>query len=211
MAPSPTRETMPSVITIPAAADPNEGLTMANLREHLHRKLILPHNASFVGERKPEDLAAREALLVRSGYFDTPVPETLKGPITLLRGVSDPNPAPGKRQNNPFGGWWFPEQLLLKFYEQFERIPISDRLERSAVRGHLRAALALAPVWNEFEELWCMQLEPGQPLTGLAGIACEQFLNPDHAGLGKLLGGAKQYYFPVIPPFCVKPYPYRLI
>jgi hypothetical protein len=76
---------------------------MANLREHLHRT-DSPHNASFVGGRKPEDLAAREALLVRSGYFDTPVPETLKGPITLLRGVSDPNPA-RQAANNPFGGW----------------------------------------------------------------------------------------------------------
>jgi hypothetical protein len=26
------------------------------------------------------------------------------------------------------------------------------------------------------------------PLTGLAGIACEQFLNPDHEGLGQIVG-----------------------
>jgi hypothetical protein len=201
---------MSSLITPPVIADPNEGLTIANLPEHIRRKLNLPHNAGYIGGRNPEDLAAREVLLVRSGFVDTPVPETLKGPITLLRGVSNPDPAPDKPHNNPFGGWWFPEELLLKFYEQFGRIPISERLERSAVRGHLRAALALSPVWNEFEELWCMQLDPGQPLTGLAGVACEQFLNPRHEALGKLLGGAHQYYFPVTPPFCVKPYPYRL-
>ena len=191
--------------------DPNEGLAMQNLADHLLQKLRLPHNATFLSGRKAEDVAAEETVKILKAFVGFPATETITGPITLLRGTSDANPAPLKRQNNPFGGWWFPEEILLKLHEQFDRIPISERLQRSAVRGHIRASLALAPVWNEFEELWCLQLEPGQRLTGLVGTTSEQFLDSELEGLGRLVGGAKQYYFPVIPPFSAKPYPYRLI
>jgi hypothetical protein len=191
--------------------DPNEGLSWENLDKHLLRKLQMPQNAAFLNGRKPEDVTVEETVKILKAFVGFPKSQTLTGPMTLLRGTSDANPAPLKRQNNPFGGWWFPEEFLLKLHEQFGRIPMPELLHRSGVRGNLRSSLALTLNWNEFEELWCLQLNQGERLTALVGATSEQFLDSELEGLGRLVGGAQQFYFPVIPPWSVKPYPYRLV
>lgn len=189
--------------------DPNEGLTWANLREHLLRKLLMPQNSAFLKGRNPEDMATEESIKILKGFVGFPKARTLTGPVTLLR-ATDATPPVLQGARNPFGGWWFPEGFLLELFARFERIPMPEQLQQSAVRGHLRAGLAVSVDWNEMEELWCLQLQVGEHLTGLFGKVSEQWIDSRVHPLGRLLGGSEQYFFPIMPPFSVKPYPYRL-
>ena len=189
--------------------DPNEGLTWENLQEHLLRKLQMPQNATFLHGRDPEELASEQTAQILRGFVGFPQSRTLTGPVTLLRGT-DTTPRVLQGARNPFGGWWFPEETLLKLFARFERIRMPEQLQKTAVQGHLRAGLAVSLDWNELEELWCLQLEAGEQLTGLLGRTSEQWIDSRVHSLGRLLGGEEQYFFPIIPPLAVKPYPYRL-
>ena len=187
----------------------NEGLTWETLREHLLRKLRMPQNAAFLHGGNPEDAASEQTVQILKAFVGFPQSRTLTGPVTLLRGT-DTTPLVLQGARNPFGGWWFPEETLLKILDRFERVPMPERLQKSAVQGHLRASLAVSLDWNELEELWCLQLETGEQLTGLFGRTSEQWVDNRVHRLGRLLGGEEQYFFPIIPPLAVKPYPYRL-
>jgi hypothetical protein len=197
----------------PSIADLNEGLTWVNLRDHLQRKLLLPENARALGDRNPEAVAARDSANVLRAFVGFPKAETLTGPVTLLRGTSFRDPY-GMR-NNPFGGWWFSEELLLKACEQLGAGFGPDRLRREGVREGLRSSLALSNNWNDLEQMWCMRLAAGQKLTGLTGPTSRQPVDSSLEGsllsMGDLPGGAWQYFFPNIPRDSVRLYPYRLL
>lgn len=191
--------------------DPNKGLTLKTLEEYLLRNYRMPQMEIYLRERgtTPEDAAKKKINEVSGAFVGDPQPRTLTSPVTLLRGT-DTSLEVAKGKRNPFREWWSPEETLLKFFARFDRIPMPQQLQKTTVQGHLRAGLAVSLGWNELEELWCLQLEAGEQLTGLLERTSEQWVDSRIRNLGRLLGGEEQYFFRIVPPLAVKPYPYRL-
>ncbi len=204
---------MSPAIEAPVILDPNEGLNWMNLREHLLRRLLLPESAQFLDGRDPEDAATKMSVNVLKAFVGFPQPVTLVEGVTLLRGTSFRDPY--EKRNDPFGGWWFPEGLLLEIRDQFEGGSLPHRSRSDGVREELRSSLALSDNFSDLEQLWCIRLKAGAKLTGLAGLASPQPVDSSLEGsllnMGNFTGGAWQYYFPNIPKDSVEQYPLRLL
>jgi hypothetical protein len=199
--------------SVPAAVDPNEGLTCANLHKRLLSKFSLPENVELLRKRTPEEMASRTVASVLRAFKGFPASETLAQGETLLRATSFRDP--WRFRNNPLGSWWFPEALFLEILDQCGGDPRPNSDCSNCVREKLQALLALSDNFSDIEQLWCIRLNAGEKLTVLAGPA---FWQPRDSGLagsylnmGNLPGGGTQYYLLNLPESRVVEYPYQPI
>jgi hypothetical protein len=195
-----------------SASDPNTGLTSANLEQRLEAIMQLPHNQAFLRQRGiTAAVFARNAVAeIRGGFVGLPQPVTVTGPKRLLRGT-DKTPA-GSQQGarNPFGNWWFEEELLVRIAGRLKPWPMPAEAKAALTHQRLRDALAVALNWNPLAELWCLDVPAGQTLSGLTGLTSPQPAigrgAPGHDPTWMLRGGHTQFYFPVVNPFWIKKY-----
>jgi hypothetical protein len=198
----------------PAAVDPNEGLTWANLPERLRLKFSSAEDAHLLRKGTPEEMASRTVASVLRAFKGFPRSETLVQGATLLRATSFRDP--WNSRNNPFGSWWFPEELFLEILDQCGGDSFRTSSDCSdCVREKLQAALALSDNFSDIEQLWCLRLDAGEKLTVLAGPAFPQPRDSGLAGsylnMGNLPGGAVQYYLLNLPEGSVKQYSRQLM
>jgi hypothetical protein len=140
---------------------------------------------------------------VRSAARGTIVPIVIRGPATLLRVAGTSNRVYG-------GEWWFEESLLRRLDDAYSRI-FDGREQTQAVRAILRETLALSFTWNKMTEIWALRVPAGQTLSGYASHAASQALfcgvPVSTSRVNRMLvGGARQYFFPVKNPLWVTRY-----
>lgn len=175
---------------------------MVTTWEELENRLVEINSLSM--PRNTAVARARDSVRdVRSGSGGTIDSIELKGPMTLLRVVG--------HNNRVYGGeWWFEESLLQQIERGHSRI-LFGCARTQAVRAILREALALSFSWNKMTEVWALELPAGQSLQGFQSRAARQSLFyglPVSASTANrmLVGGAKQFFFPVKNPLWVKRY-----
>jgi len=200
--------------SVPVAVDPNEGLTWANLPERLSLKFSSPESAHLLSRGTPEELASRTVATVLRAFKGFPRSETLVQGAALLRATSFRDPS--NSRNNPFGSWWFPEELFLEILNHCGGDSFRNSSDCSdCVREKLQAVLALSDNFSDIEQLWCLRLNAGEKLTVLAGSAFPQPRDSGLAGsylnMGNLPGGATQYYLLNVPEGLVKQYSHQLL
>jgi hypothetical protein len=200
--------------SVPVAVDPNEGLTWANLPERLGLKFSSPESAHLLRRGTPEELASRTVATVLRAFKGFPRSETLVQGAVLLRATSFRDP--WNSRSNPFGSWWFPEELFLEILNQCGGDSFRNSSDCSdCVREKLQAVLALSDNFSDIEQLWCLRLNAGEKLTVLAGSAFPQPRDSGLAGsylnMGNLPGGATQYYLLNVPQGSVKQYSHQLL
>lgn len=197
----------------PVTADPNEGLSWANLHERLLQKFSFPGNAHLLRGRTPGEKASNNVASVLRAFQGFPKSLTLAGGATLLRATSFRDP--WKERNNRFGSWWFPEALFLEILDQCGGDSRPNSNCSDCVREKLQAVLALSDNFSDIEQLWCIRLGASEKLTVLAGPAFRQPRDSGLAGsylnMGNLPGGASQYYLLNVPESLVKPYSHQLL
>jgi hypothetical protein len=193
--------------------NPNVGLNVANLEQRLEALLELPHNQPYLrrkGTTASAEAKAR-ASTIRSGFVGLPQPAMVTGPRRLLRGTGKTPDGPQQGKQNPFGNWWFEEELLVRIANRLKPWPMPADVKATLTHQRLRDALAVAVDWNPMVELWCLDIPAGETLSGLTGLTSPQPVvsgssDPRHDPLWILRGGHIQFYFPVVNPFWVKQY-----
>ncbi len=182
--------------------DPAAGLTWANFEARIGQ--IWGVSAQ---------VAARIRAQVEAGSRGVPQPVTFAGPKRFLRGAGwDPYKHGGRGGlADAYGGaWWFDESVLLRIEAELSRIPLPESLRKTAVTGRLRAALAVCMDWNDFSEIWALEIPAGARLTGLVSGVKDQPVysdrDPRHDPAVRLAGGAQQVFFLVKDPTRVRRY-----
>lgn len=195
-----------------SSTDPNVGLTSADLEQRLEALMQLPHNQFFLRQKRTTAgaFAKTKAAEIRSGFVGLPQPATVAGPKRLLRGTGKTPAGPQQGEENPFGNWWFEEKLLIEIANRLKPWPMPADIKATLTQQRLREAMAVALNWNPMVELWCLDVPPGQTLSGLTGLTSPQPVigkgAPGHDPTWTLRGGHTQFYFPVVNPFWVKKY-----
>jgi len=91
----------------------------------------------------------------------------------------------------PLGESWFDEEQRIH-----------------ATRDALREVLGVSLEWNPFDELWALDLPPGQRITGLVSKVARQPYSQEskqgNATHRMLIGQATQTYFPVKNPLWIR-------
>jgi hypothetical protein len=122
-----------------------------------------------------------------------PQPREFVGPRRFYRAI-------GQRVYS--GEWWFEEEQLLHLEGMTARV-FFGRERTQAIRDALREVTAVSIEWNSFEELWRLELPPGERITGLVSRAAPQPRSQKNPGGRKLVGHTVQIFFPVKNPLWV--------
>jgi len=161
----------------------------------------LPHNALYFQKSgsSPEQEINRKLQEIRSGLAGLPKKEEFLGPKLFFR-------VAGYRVFS--GEWWFDASTLENLERDYSRLFFNDQEMKTALRAMLRELLAISTEWNAMEEVWVLELPPGEKLTGFSGIGSPQklFGNLPLTAQGNrmLTGRARQIFFPVKNPLWVK-------
>jgi hypothetical protein len=164
----------------------------------------LPHNRIALQDkgRTPQAEAKLTVDHVRSGLASV-TREDFYGPMLFLRVVG----AGGRAYS---GEWWFDAGLLDTLHAAYSRIYFTAPDRKRALRDMLRELLAISTEWNSIDEVWALELPPGQAIRGYAGPGNPQqlFANLPLTAKGNrmLVGRARQVFFPVKNPLWVTQY-----
>jgi hypothetical protein len=162
----------------------------------------LPHNRINLRGTSPEAEAKKKLNEIKSG-IGSAAPEDYHGPALFLRVVGPTNRAYS-------GEWWFEAKLLDDLDSAFSRIYFNDVDKKRVLRDMLRDLLAVSQEWNMIHEVWALELPQGQVLRGYWGSGNAQQLiagAPLSAkGNRKLVGKARQIFFPVKNPLWIRRY-----
>jgi hypothetical protein len=177
--------------------------TLVNLQSELMSILAMPQNQAILRGVTPEAAAMQLVQEVRTGFVGEPRPVEIRGSVRLLRGTG--------AAGNPFGRWWFPENLLWTLRNRLDSWPFPEDHRKAIQQRQLREGLAISVDWNRLSELWCLELPAGDKLRGLVGVATSQPVvsdvhDPRYDATWKLRGGEVQYFFPVVNPLWVRKY-----
>jgi hypothetical protein len=138
---------------------------------------------------------------IRSGFIGSPVEEMCFGPRVFLRVV-------GKNNRVYSGEWWFDADVFTNLGNAFSRIYFSASDKKEAIRNLLRELLAVSKEWNSIEEVWALEIPPGQAVKAFKAIGSPQklFNNMPLSATGNrmLVGRAYQYFLPVKNPFWIQ-------
>ena len=177
------------------------------LEEILKTIYNLAHNKKELADkhRKTPEQAVREKLAeVRDGSDGDIKKTVFRGPKVFLR-VS------GKDKNRIYTGeWWFDMDLLSTLERSYSRIYFNDSDKRKVIRDMLREFLAISTGWNAIEEIWALELPPGDEITGFESKVARQKLFHDlplsSQGNRMLVGQANQIFFPMKNPLWITRY-----
>lgn len=186
------------------SADPPLDPVWEEIESILVKLFSLPHNKKSLADRKgqtPAAAAAEKLEEIRSGILGTPVKETLAGPKLLLRVVGPANRAYS-------GEWWFDAAVLENLETNYARLYFTAPERKGVIRDMLRDVLAVSNEWNSMMEIWALAVPAGETIVGYSGAGARQPLFQNLKLTDKanrmLVGGAKQYFFPVKNPLWVQ-------
>lgn len=174
-----------------------------NLEMCLMQIYDLPHNQlQLHKDGKTTQQAIQEKLNeIRSGTIGLPFEEFHFGPKVFLRVV-------GKNNRVYSGEWWFDAHLFNDLEKAHARIHFSTSDKKGAIKNLLRELLAVSVEWNAIEEVWALNLPPGEKIKVFRGmVAPQKLLNNlplSVRGNRLLVGQAKQYFIPVKNPFWIQ-------
>lgn len=137
-----------------------------------------------------------------TGYVaDEAKVEVIIGPRRFLRFAGESYDASRARHylNNPWGEWWFDEELFKSIDLQFADKLSNYGAQRKSLLQTMRQKLAVLKDWNDFSELYLLDVGGKESIVAIVGTVKPQ----RDRDLGDLPGGVAQYYFPIKNPFNV--------
>lgn len=173
------------------------------IEANLRQIYSLPHNkVRFGGSGSSIDIEITKKLgELRSGMVGEPKKEEYLGPKRFLRVV-------GASNRVHSGEWWFDAGIFEGLETGYSRVIFSDQELKATLRAMLREVLAISINWNTIDEIWALELPPGERLTGYSGVGTPQkffgTIPLTAKGNRMLVGKARQIFFPVKNPFWVK-------
>lgn len=127
--------------------------------------------------------------------------KVVTGPLSLLRCGGT---RPDGRPNDPFGRYWFPEDLFWKIADEIDDLAQNEELRGYYLRYLLREALAVSHDWSSLVTVFQFALPPGETVRVAVGFAAPQpFLAVESGALARAVppglfdGGAVQYVIDV--------------
>src|SRR5579863_3122882 len=121
---------------------------LTDLESQLTNLLQMPQNRLRLQGNPPQAAAHAWTQQIGRGFQQSPRIVEVQGSLRFLRGV-------GATQN-PYGNWWFEEQLLWKLQNRMATWPFPEEHRRAILQRQLRDGLAVSHDWNPLSELWCL-------------------------------------------------------